>query len=242
PGAAWRATPVPITPNSSVVVAASTESSDTFYYSVENFLEATHLSRADDVAVGSRGAAAAAPVDIKDLPPRFDASGDDVDQYEATSSDGTSIPYFVIRPKTMKLDGSNPTLLYAYGGFQASMLPAYSAAIGKIWLENRGVYARPNIRGGGEFGPAWHEAGLKTKRQLIFDDFAAVAKDLIATKVTSPRRLGIQSGSNGGLLMGVEFNQHPELWRAVDIEVPLLVMLRLEKIGAGGLWGGDALR
>ena len=239
PGAAWRATPVPITPNSSVVVAASTESSDTFYYSVENFLEPTHLWRADAVAVGSRGAAAAAPVDIKDLPPRFDASGDDVDQYEATSSDGTSIPYFVIRPKTMKLDGSNPTLLYAYGGFQVSMLPAYSAAIGKIWLENGGVYVLANIRGGGEFGPAWHEAGLKTKRQLIFDDFAAVAKDLIARKVTSPRRLGIQSGSNGGLLMGVEFNQHPELWRAVDIEVPLLDMLRFEKIGAGASWVGE---
>src|SRR5262249_2467772 len=173
------------------------------------------------VAVGSRGAAAAAPVDIKDLPPRFDASSDDVDQYEATSSDGTSIPYFVIRPKTMKLDGSNPTLLYGYGGFQVSMLPAVSAAIGKVWLETGGVYVLANIRGGGEFGPAWHEAGLKTKRQLIFDDFAAVAKALIARKITSPRRLGIQSGSNGGLLMGVEFNPHPGPWRPVGTQGPL---------------------
>jgi prolyl oligopeptidase len=139
----------------------------------------------------------------------------------------------------MKLDGSNPTVLYAYGGFQVSMTPSYSGTLGKLWLENGGVYVLANIRGGGEFGPAWHEAGLKTHRQLIYDDFAAVAKDLIARKITSPRRLGIQGGSNGGLLMGVEFNQHPELWRAVDIEVPLLDMLRFEKIGAGASWVGE---
>jgi prolyl oligopeptidase len=139
----------------------------------------------------------------------------------------------------MKLDGSNPTVLYAYGGFQVSMLPAYSAAIGKLWLEHGGVYVLANIRGGGEFGPAWHEAGLKTKRQLIYDDFAAVARDLIARGITSPRRLGIQGGSNGGLLMGVEFIQHPELWRAVDIQVPLLDMLRIDKLGAGASWAGE---
>jgi prolyl oligopeptidase len=139
----------------------------------------------------------------------------------------------------MKLDGANPTLLYAYGGFQVSELPTYSAAIGKLWLENGGVYVLANIRGGGEFGPAWHEAGLKTKRQIVYDDFAAVGRDLIARKITSPRRLGIEGGSNGGLLMGVEFNQHPDLWRAVVIQVPLLDMLRFEQIGAGASWVGE---
>src|SRR5579871_1211264 len=139
----------------------------------------------------------------------------------------------------MKLDGNNPTILYAYGGFQVSETPSYSATIGKTWLARGGVFVLANIRGGGEFGPAWHEAGLKTHRQLIFDDFAAVAEDLIARNITSPRRLGIRGGSNGGLLMGVEFNQHPELWRAALIEVPLLDMLRFEKIGAGASWAAE---
>ena len=160
-----------------------------------------------------------------------------VEQFEATSSDGTKIPYFVVHPKAMKLDGSNPTILYAYGGFQCRSTPHYCAGIGKLWLERGGVYVLANIRGGGEFGPAWHEAGLKTHRQRIYDDFAAVAQDLIARKITSPRRLGIEGGSNGGLLMGVEFTQHPELWHAVDIQVPLLDMLRFEKIARRRLVG-----
>jgi prolyl oligopeptidase len=139
----------------------------------------------------------------------------------------------------MVRDGSNPTILYAYGGFEASMTPRYDADVGKLWLEQGGVYVMANIRGGGEFGPAWHEAGLKTKRQVIYDDFAAVAEDLIATEVTSPRRLGIQGGSNGGLLMGVQFTQRPDLWNAVDIQVPLLDMLRFEQIQAGASWVGE---
>jgi prolyl oligopeptidase len=227
----WTETPIKVAANSSVNLISTSYENDEIYYSVENFLAPTHLWRAD--------AATGAQSDIKDLPARFDASKDAVDQYEATSTDGTKIPYFIVHPKGMKLDGSNPTVLYAYGGFQVSMLPAYSGAIGKLWLEHGGVYVLANIRGGGEFGPAWHEAGLKTKRQRIYDDFAAVAKDLIARGVTSPRRLGIQGGSNGGLLMGVEFNQHPELWHAVDIEVPLLDMLRFEQIGAGASWVGE---
>jgi prolyl oligopeptidase len=162
-----------------------------------------------------------------------------VDQHEATSKDGTRIPYFVIHPAAMAMDGSNPTVLYAYGGFQVSETPFYSANIGKLWLERGGVFVLANIRGGGEFGPAWHEAGLKTHRQKIYDDFAAVAEALIADKVTSPRRLGIEGGSNGGLLVGVEFTQRPDLWNAVDIQVPLLDMLRFEKIAAGPSWVGE---
>ena len=176
---------------------------------------------------------------VKALPAKFDASRDEIDQFEATSKDGTKIPYFIVHPTTMKLDGANPTILYAYGGFQVSMTPSYSANIGKLWLERGGVYVLANIRGGGEFGPGWHDAGLKTKRQVIYDDFAAVAEDLIARKITSPRRLGIQGGSNGGLLMGVEFTERPDLWRAVDIQVPLLDMLRFEKIAAGASWVGE---
>src|SRR5205814_7981391 len=125
------------------------------------------------------------------------------------------------------------------GGFQVSELPSYSANVGKRWLEHGGIYVLANIRGGGEFGPAWHEAGLKTKRQIIYDDFAAVAKDLIARRITSPRRLGIEGGSNGGLLMGVEMTQHPDLFGAVDIQVPLLDMLRFEQIQAGTSWVGE---
>jgi len=177
--------------------------------------------------------------EIKTLPPRFDASRDTVEQFEATSSDGTKIPYFIVHPINMKLDGNNPTILYAYGGFQISLTPGYSGTMGKLWLERGGVFVEANIRGGGEFGPAWHEAGLKTHRQIIYDDFAAVARDLIKRKITRPRRLGIEGGSNGGLLMGVEFTQHPELWRAVDIQVPLLDMERFEQIAAGPSWTGE---
>jgi prolyl oligopeptidase len=139
----------------------------------------------------------------------------------------------------MALDGNNPTVLYAYGGFQVSETPFYSANIGKLWLERGGVFVLANIRGGGEFGPAWHEAGLKTHRQRVYDDFVAVAEDLIEKKVTSPRRLGIEGGSNGGLLMGVQFTQRPDLWNAVDIQVPLLDMLSYEHLSAGASWVGE---
>ena len=176
---------------------------------------------------------------IKTAPSQFEAAGHVVEQFEAISSDGTAIPYFLVRPTSVPYDGSTPTLLYAYGGFQVSMTPSYSAMIGKLWLERGGAYVLANIRGGGEFGPAWHEAGLTTKRQIIYDDFAAVAEDLIARKLTSPRRLGIQGGSNGGLLMGVQMTQRPELWNAVVIQVPLLDMIRIGKIAAGASWQGE---
>jgi prolyl oligopeptidase len=162
-----------------------------------------------------------------------------VEQLEATSSDGVKIPYFIVHPADIKYDGQAPTLISAYGGFEASLTPSYSATTGKLWLERGGVFVLANIRGGGEFGPAWHEAGLATKRQIIYDDFTAVARDLIGRKITSPRRLGIAGGSNGGLLMGVEFTQHPELWNAVVISVPLLDMIRISKIAAGASWQGE---
>lgn len=173
---------------------------------------------------------------LAEVPARFDASRLVVDQFEVASRDGTKVPYFVVRPKEMKFNGAAPTLLYGYGGFQISMTPAYSGTLGKLWLENGGVYVLANIRGGGEFGPGWHQAGLKTRRQLIFDDFTAVAEDLIARKITTPRRLGIMGGSNGGLLMGVALTQRPDLWNAVVLQVPLLDMLRYDQLLAGASW------
>jgi prolyl oligopeptidase len=133
-------------------------------------------------------------------------------------------------------NGTAPTLLYGYGGFDVSMLPSYLGTTGKLWLEHGGVYVLANIRGGGEFGPAWHEAGLKTHRQVVYDDFIAVAEDLIARKITSTRHLGIEGGSNGGLLMGVMLTQRPELFRAAVVQVPLLDMLRFDKLLAGASW------
>ena len=149
------------------------------------------------------------------------------------------MPYFLVHRADAKFDGQTPTLLYAYGGFEVSMLPAYSASTGKLWLERGGAYVLANIRGGGEFGPEWHDQGLKTNRQRIYDDFQAVAEDLIARKITSARHLGIMGGSNGGLLMGVQLTERPDLWNAVVISVPLLDMVRFPKLGAGASWEGE---
>jgi prolyl oligopeptidase len=227
----WTHGALKLPENSTVGVASTSSKDNRALVGVTNFLTPPSLWLADAATGEIR--------QIMQQPAKFDASNLVAEQREAVSSDGTRIPYFIVHRRGMKLDGNNPTLLYAYGGFEASMTPSYSATTGKLWLENGGVYVLANIRGGGEFGPAWHEAGLGTKRQIIYDDFAAVAKDLIATKVTSPRRLGIRGGSNGGLLMGVEFTQHPDLWHAVVIDVPLLDMLRISKIAAGASWEGE---
>jgi len=217
--------------NASVRVTATDDNSDHAFIGVSSFLTPSSLWLAD--------AAGGALKEVKALPAKFDASRDVVEQLEATSKDGTKVPYFVVHRRDIKYDGSSPTLMTAYGGFQVSSTPNYSATTGKLWLERGGVYVLANIRGGGEFGPKWHEAGLVEKRQVIYDDFAAVAEDLIRRKITSPRRLGIEGGSNGGLLMGVEFIQHPDLWNAVVIDVPLLDMIRISKIAAGASWQGE---
>jgi len=176
---------------------------------------------------------------LKALPAKFDASGVDVQQFFTVSKDGEAIPYFLVGQKGMKFDGKNPTLLYGYGGFEASMTPGYNAALGKMWLERGGVYVLANIRGGGEYGPAWHRAALKENRQKAFDDFIAVAEDLIYQNITSPRRLGIMGGSNGGLLVGAVAMQRPKLFNAVVCQVPLLDMLRYNKLLAGASWMGE---
>jgi prolyl oligopeptidase len=176
---------------------------------------------------------------LKAQPARFDARGLAVQQHEAISRDGTRIPYFVIGRDDLRLDGTNPTLLYGYGGFEISQLPRYSATFGAGWVERGGTWVVANIRGGGEFGPAWHQAALKEKRQNAFDDFIAVAEDLIARKVTAPAHLGIMGGSNGGLLVGVAMTQRPELFKAVVCGAPLLDMKRYSKLLAGASWMGE---
>jgi len=169
-------------------------------------------------------------------PAWFDPTGMRVVQNEATSKDGTKIPYFLVMPRGFEADGNNPTLLYAYGGFEISQKPSYSSSVGSAWLERGGVYVLANIRGGGEFGPKWHTAAIKEKRQTNFDDLIAVAEDLIARKITSPEHLGIQGGSQGGLLVSGAFTQRPDLFKAVVSAVPLADMKRYNKLLAGASW------
>jgi prolyl oligopeptidase len=230
-GRGWKRKRLKLPANVSVGFGSADARSNRGFVNVSGFLSPSALWLAD----GDTGTLRT----VKTLPPKFDASLDVVEQFEAASSDGTKIPYFVVHRKGAPRDGSTPTLLTAYGGFQLARTPQYSGEIGKLWLERGGAYVLANIRGGGEFGPKWHEAGLGVKRQIIYDDFAAVAKDLFARKITSPRRMGIQGGSNGGLLMGVELTQHPEMWDAVVISVPLLDMIRISKLAAGASWQGE---
>jgi prolyl oligopeptidase len=173
---------------------------------------------------------------LKSRPHFFDSTGMRVEQKFATSRDGTRVPYFVIWPKGAQPDGRNPTLLYGYGGFEISLTPSYSGGIGKAWHEHGGVWVYANIRGGGEYGPGWHQAAVREHKQRSYDDFIAVAEDLIATKVTCPRHLGIEGGSNGGLLVGAVTVQRPDLFNAVSCQVPLLDMKRFNKLLAGASW------
>jgi prolyl oligopeptidase len=173
---------------------------------------------------------------LKSRPSFYDATGMRAEQRFAQSRDGTRIPYFVIWPKDARADGKNPTLLYGYGGFEISLTPFYSGGVGRAWTGKGGVYVIANIRGGGEFGPGWHQAAIKANKQKSYDDFAAVAEDLIATQVTAPAHLGIQGGSNGGLLVGAVMLQRPELFNAVVCQVPLLDMQRYSQLLAGASW------
>ncbi|MDP3173099.1 MAG: prolyl oligopeptidase family serine peptidase [Phenylobacterium sp.] len=227
----WTSKALEMPRDVSVSIASTSERDDRLLVNVAGFLTPNTQRLAD--------AASGAGEVLKTMPPRFDASKLQVDQHWATSKDGTRVPYFVVHRKDLKLDGTAPTLLYAYGGFQVSITPSYSGVTGKLWLERGGVYVVANIRGGGEFGPRWHNAGLKLNRQRVYDDFFAVSEDLIARKITSPRRLGIMGGSNGGLLMGVALTQRPELYNAIVIQVPLFDMIGYTHIGAGASWVGE---
>jgi prolyl oligopeptidase len=202
--------------------------SDDYFLTVENSLTPCSLW------LGTAGRPGRAQ--LKTAPSFFQSDGLEVTQHEAVSADGTRVPYFQVSRKGLALNGENPTLLYGYGGFEISMRPSYSGGIGAAWLERGGVYVLANIRGGGEFGPAWHNAARKEHRQRAYDDFIAVAQDLSARKVTSPKHLGIQGGSNGGLLMGVMLTERPDLFGAVVCQVPLLDMRRFHRLLAGASW------
>ncbi|HEX6966698.1 MAG TPA: prolyl oligopeptidase family serine peptidase, partial [Gemmatimonadaceae bacterium] len=210
------------------VAGTDPDHSDEYWLSVSGFLNPPSLERG---VLGSQAAQV-----IKHEPAFFDASKFTVSQHFATSKDGTRVPYFEIAPKGMKLDGSNRTLEYGYGGFEISMLPSYSGTIGRAWLARGGVYVVANIRGGGEYGPQWHEAALKANRPKAYQDFAAVAEDLIKRGVTSPEHLGAEGGSNGGLLMGNMLTEYPQLYGAISCEVPLLDMKRYIHLDAGASW------
>lgn len=177
-----------------------------------------------------------APEQLKQLTPMFDADGLNVSQHFATSQDGTRVPYFMVSKDDLVLDGNNPTLLYGYGGFEISLTPGYQAGVGRAWTSQGGVYVVANIRGGGEYGPRWHQAALKQNRLRAYEDFAAVAEDLIKRKVTRKERLGIQGGSNGGLLVGNMVALYPDLFGAAVCQVPLLDMRRYHLLLAGASW------
>ncbi|MBL8546018.1 MAG: S9 family peptidase [Hyphomonadaceae bacterium] len=227
-GNAWSTTNIALAENGSVTMAGSSPTESQAFAVFEDYLTPDTLYALDERATRARS--------LRSLPAQFDSSPYVSEQYEAVSRDGTRVPYFVLRRRDMPFNGQNPTLLYAYGGFQVSNTPAYSPNVGKLWLDRGGVYVMANIRGGGEFGPAWHQAGLRTHRQVIYDDFYAVERDLVERRITSPRRLGIMGGSNGGLLMGVMLNQHPEMINAAVVQVPLLDMLRYDQLLAGASW------
>lgn len=210
-----------------VTLVSASDEDDTFFFTYTDFLTPSSLY----LVRGGRK-----PDRVKQTPAWFDATGMKVVQYEAASKDGTRIPYFVFMPDGFRADGTRPTLLTAYGGFEVTQVPRYSGSVGTAWVARGGVYVLANIRGGGEFGPQWHQAAVKEKHQTNFDDFIAVAEDLVARKITSPEHLGTEGGSQGGLLVGGAFVQRPDLFKAVVCAVPLLDMKRYTKLLAGASW------
>lgn len=230
-GGKWTKETLDFPKNGSVNIGATNDKEDIAFVSSESFLTPDTLWTFDTSTMEK--------AEAKSLPSWFDASSMVAEQFFATSKDGTKVPYFVVHDKNIEMDGTNPTLLYGYGGFEISLNPSYSATRGKLWLERGGVYVLANIRGGGEYGPKWHQAGLKTERQRIYDDFIAVAESLIGKGVTSPAHLGVEGGSNGGLLTGVMYTQRPDLFNAAIVAVPLLDMMRFHKLLAGASWMGE---
>jgi len=230
-GGRWASKPVELPPNATVTLTAADDHSNRAMFNVADFLHPSSLYLYD----GASGRVEK----IKSAPELFDASKSEVVQYEATSKDGAKVPYFVIQPKGMKLDGSTPTLLNGYGGFQIPQLPFYSGVLGRSWLEQGNAYVVANLRGGGEFGPAWHDAAIRENKHKTWEDFIAVAEDVVRRGISSPRRLGVVGGSQGGLLVGTAITQRPELFNAAIVQVPLFDMMRYHLIGAGQSWAGE---
>jgi prolyl oligopeptidase len=229
-GVAWKTMAMPDAPAMSTIEVVDTDPdhSDEYWLDIAGFLTPSSLERG--VLGGSKAET------IKQEPAFFDAAKFNVSQHFVSSKDGTRVPYFEIAPKGLKTDGSNRTLLYGYGGFEVSLQPHYSGSIGRAWLQRGGVYVIANIRGGGEYGPQWHQAALKANRPRAYEDFAAVAEDLVKRGITSAKHLGAEGGSNGGLLMGNMLTEYPQLFGAIACEVPLLDMKRYTHLSAGASW------
>ena len=229
-GGPWKRESLGGAPALSTIAAGGIDEdeNDDYFLTVSGFLQPTTLY------IGTIGRGE--PEVLKDSPGFFDASRYTVSQHFAVSKDGTRVPYFEIAPKDLRADGTNPTLQYAYGGFEISLQPSYSGSIGRSWLEQGGVYVIANIRGGGEYGPRWHQAALQENRLRTCEDFAAVSEDLIARGITSPKHLGAMGGSNGGLLMGNMLTLYPQLYGAIVSEVALLDMQRYTHLSAGASW------
>jgi len=231
----WRSEPLAGVPEfgTASVSAVDEMESDDYWLTTSSPLEPPTLS------LGSAATPASPPERLKQTPAFFETAGLHVEQHEAVSRDGTRIPYFQIGPADMPLDGGTPALLYGYGGFEIPLVPGYSPVVGAAWLERKRVYVIASIRGGGEFGPRWHQAALKANRPRAYEDFIAVAEDLVARGVTSPKHLGIMGGSNGGLLVGNVLTMRPDLLGAVVCQVPLLDMRRFSRLLAGASWIGE---
>jgi prolyl oligopeptidase len=227
---AWTRQEIPLPGPGSAGFAATTDQQELFFFSYTDFLTPSSLYLFEGDG---------APELLKRTPAWFDSAGMATAQYEATSKDGARIPYYVVTPKGFQADGRAPTVLYGYGGFEVPQLPNYSGTIGSAWLARGGVWVLANIRGGGEFGPKWHQAALKENRNKVYEDFIAVAEDLIARRITSPEHLGIMGGSQGGLLVAATFLMRPELFNAVVSQVPLMDMQRFNKLLAGASWMGE---
>jgi prolyl oligopeptidase len=226
-GDTWAHETMDTPPMGSVYPRAVSVHHNRFFFTFDSFTQPTTLFLAEEDG---------SVREVRSLPHQYSADGLVVEQHHATSADGTRVPYFVVRAEDALEDGTNPTLLYAYGGFQISSTPGYLGVQGKAWVEGGGVYVLANIRGGGEFGPSWWKAALKENRQRAYDDFIAVGEDLVARGITSPEHLGIMGGSNGGLLVGAAMTQRPDLFNAVVVQVPLLDMKRYHKLLAGASW------
>ena len=226
-GPNWSESEIRSFGNAALSISSIDEWDEHLFISAESFTEPTSLYYSD---------ANKDFIKIKSLKEKFDPDKYRVEQLYATSADGTQIPYFQVSNVSMEKNSSNPTLLYGYGGFQIPLTPSYLGSFARQWLDNGGVYVIANIRGGGEFGPKWHQSALKQNRQRAYDDFIAVGEALIANEITSSKHLGIRGGSNGGLLVGAVVTQRPDLFNAVICAVPLLDMYRYDKLLAGASW------
>ena len=226
----WETTGIQLPENGAIRLVSADSFNDTLMVNYQSFLTPStlYLIRGDDP-----------PLAVKALSPQFDAAPFAVEQHFATSADGTAIPYYLVRNRNTPMTGTTPTRLTAYGGFELSRTPAYMSAQSQAWLARGGAYVLANIRGGGEYGPQWHQGALLENRQRVFDDFISVAEDLIAKKLTSPDHLGIGGGSNGGLLVTATMVQRPDLFNAVISSVPLIDMLRYHLLLAGASWTAE---